>query len=32
MMIWRRYKMEGLRHAVEELKIETEYLENGGAK
>jgi heme exporter protein C len=32
MMIWRRYKMEGLRHAVEELKIEAEYLENGGAK
>jgi heme exporter protein C len=31
LMIWRRYKLEGLRHAVEELKIEAEYLENGGA-
>ena len=32
MMIWRRYELEGLRHAVEELKIETEYQNDGGAK
>ena len=32
MMVWRRYKLEGLRHAVEELKIEAEYQNEGGAK
>jgi heme exporter protein C len=32
LMIWRRYKLESLRYAVEELRIETEYLNDGGAK
>jgi heme exporter protein C len=32
LMIWRRYKLESLRYAVEELRIEAEYQNEGGAK
>ena len=31
-MIWQRYKLESLRHTVEELKIEAEYRNDGGAR
>jgi heme exporter protein C len=32
LLIWQRYKLESLRHTVEELKIESEYQNDGGAK
>jgi heme exporter protein C len=32
LMIWQRYKLESLRHTVEELKIEAEYQNDGGSK
>jgi heme exporter protein C len=32
LMIWQRYKLEALRHTVEELQVESEYRNEGGAK
>jgi len=32
LMVWQRYELESLRHIVEELQVESEYRNQGGAK